>query len=218
MFWWLTHGIPAGGMPPFGATLGEEERWDLINLIRALSAGERARQMTAVVQPNRPWLVAPDFTITVGPTPPRSLKDLRDRWMVHLVFFTLPDSRARLVQLAEAYNTLQATGTEVIAVPLDDGAHIIRRLGGRPPVLFPVITDGAPDIAATYALLGRGLAPRAAPPTHMEFLLDRQGYVRARWLPGSPGQSWETVQILVDQILVLDKETPAGPPPDEHVH
>jgi putative copper resistance protein D len=52
----------------------------------------------------------------------------------------------------------------------------------------------------------------------MEFLLDRQGYVRARWLPGSPGQSWETVQILVDQILVLDKETPAGPPPDEHVH
>jgi putative copper resistance protein D len=154
----------------------------------------------------------------VGPTPPRSLKDLRDRWMVHLVFFTLPDSRARRVQLAEAYNTLQATGTEVIAVPLDDGAHIIRRLGGRPPVLFPVITDGAPDIAATYALLGRGLAPRAAPPTHMEFLLDRQGYVRARWLPGSPGQSWETVQILVDQILVLDKETPAGPPPDEHVH
>ncbi|HET9855412.1 MAG TPA: c-type cytochrome, partial [Methylomirabilota bacterium] len=218
MFWWLTHGIPVGGMPPFGATLGEEERWDLINFIRALSAGERARQMTAVVQPNRPWLVAPDFTITVGPTPPRSLKDLRDRWMVHLVFFTLPDSRVRLVQLAEAYNTLQATGTEVVAVPLDDGAHIIRRLGGRPPVLFPVITEGAPDIAATYALLGRGLASRAAPPAHIEFLLDRQGYVRARWLPGSPGQSWQTLQSLVDQILVLDKETPAGPPPDEHVH
>lgn len=218
MFWWLTHGIPVGGMPAFGAALGEEERWDLINFIRALAAGERARQMTALVQPNRPWLVAPDFTITVGPTPPRSLKELRDRWMVHLVFFTLPDSRPRLVQLAEAYNTLQATGTEVIAVPLDDGAHIIRRLGGRPPMLFPVITEGTPDIAAAYALLGRGLAPRAAPPAHMEFLLDRQGYVRARWRPGSPGQSWETVQILVDQILVLDKETPAGPPPDEHVH
>src|SRR5882762_6507624 len=57
-------------MPPFGAALGEEERWDLINFIRALAAGERARQMTPVVQPNRPWLVAPDFTIAVGPAPP----------------------------------------------------------------------------------------------------------------------------------------------------
>ena len=223
MFWWLSHGIPAGGMPPFGAALGEEERWDLINFIRALAAGERARQMTAVVQPNRPWLVAPDFTIAVGPAPPRGLKELRERWMVHLVFFTLPDSRARLVQLAESYNTLQATGTEVIAIPLDDGAHIIRRLGGRPPVLFPVITDGAAEIAATYGLLGRGLgprelSPRAAPLLHVEFLLDRQGYVRARWLPGAPGPGWETLQTLVDQILLLDKETPAGPPPDEHVH
>jgi putative copper export protein/mono/diheme cytochrome c family protein len=223
MFWWLTHGIPAGGMPPFGAALGEEERWDLINFIRALAAGERARQMTAVVQPSRPWLVAPDFTIAVGPAPPRGLKELRDRWMVHLVFFTLPASRPRLIQLAEAYNTLQATGTEVIAVPLDDGARIIRRLGGRPPLLYPVITDGAGEIATTYALLARGLgprelSPRVVPPAHVEFLLDRQGYVRARWLPGAPGQGWETLQTLVDQILLLDKERPAGPPPDEHVH
>ncbi|HEY7436028.1 MAG TPA: CopD family protein [Methylomirabilota bacterium] len=223
MFWWLTHGIPAGGMPPFGATLGEEERWDLINFIRALASGERARQMTPLVQPNRPWLVAPDLTIAVGPAPPRALKELRDRWMVHLVFFTLPESRARLVQIAEAYNTLQATGTEVIAVPRGDGANILRRLGARPPILFPVITDGAAEIVATYTLFGRGLgprenSPRAAPPLHVEFLLDRQGYVRARWRPGDPGRSWDDLQTLVDQILVLDKERPAGPPPDEHVH
>jgi putative copper resistance protein D len=108
-------------------------------------------------------------------------------------------------------------------VPLDDGAHIIRRLGGQPPLLFPVITDGAAEIAATYALLSRGLGPRelsarAAPPRHVEFLLDRQGYIRARWLPGAPGRGWDDLPMLVDQILLLDKETPAGPPPDEHVH
>ncbi len=223
MFWWLTHGIPTGGMPPFGPVLSEDERWDLINFIRALGAGERARQMTALAQPNRPWLVAPDFTIAVGPAPPRALKELRDRWMALLVFFTLPESRPRLVQLAEAYNTLQALGTEVIAVPLGDGADIIRRLGGRPPMLFPVVTDGAPDIATSYALLAHALGPRslsrrAAPPVHVEFLMDRQGYIRARWLPGNPGSGWDTLQTLVDQILILDKETPAGPPPDEHVH
>ena len=223
MFWWLTHGIPAGGMPPFGAVLSEDERWDLINFVRTLAAGEQARQMTALVPPGRPWLVAPDLAIVVGPAPPRSLKDLRDRWMTLLVVFTLPESRARLVQLAETYNTLQALGTEIVAVPRGDGSDIIRRLGGRPPILYPVITDGAADIATTYTLLGRGLgpaglSPRGAPPLHVEFLLDRQGYVRARWLPGAPGPGWDTPPTLVEQIQLIDKETPAGPAPDEHVH
>ena len=223
MFWWLTHGIPAGGMPAFGTALAEEERWDLINFIRALSAGERARQITPLVQPDRRWLVAPDFTIAVGPAPARSLKELRERSMVHLVLFSLPGSRRRLVQLAAAYNTLLATGTEVIAVPLDDATDILRRLGGRPPMLFPVITDGTAEIAATYALLSRDmgarpLAPAAPAGGHVEFLLDRQGYVRARWRPGAPGPGWDDLQTLMDQILILDKERPAGPAPDEHVH
>jgi putative copper export protein/mono/diheme cytochrome c family protein len=223
MFWWLTHGIPAGGMPPFDGVLSEDERWDVINFIRALGAGERARQMAALVPPGRPWLVAPDLAIVVGPAPARSLKDLRDRWMTLLVLFTLPESRARLAEVAEAYNTLQALGTEVVAVPLSDSRDIIRRLGGRPPILFPVVTDGAADIAATYTLLARGLGPappsgRAAPPLHAEFLIDRQGYIRARWLPGSPGPAWDRPATLTDQIQLLDKETPAGPAPDEHVH
>ena len=220
MFWWLTHGIPAGGMPAFDTVLSEEERWDLINFIRTLAAGEQARQMTALVPPGRPWLVAPDLAIVVGPAPPRSLKDLRDRWMTLLVVFTLPESRPRLGQLAEAYNTLQALGTEIVAVPRGDGSDIIRRLGGRPPILYPVITDGAADIATAYTLLARGFGPaaRGAPPLHAEFLIDRQGYIRARWLPGTPGPGWDTSPTLLEQIQLIDKETPAGPAPDEHVH
>jgi putative copper resistance protein D len=143
--------------------------------------------------------------------------------MTLLVLFTLPESRARLDQLAEAYNTVQALGTEIVAVPLGDGRDIIRRLGGRPPIFFPVVTDGAADIAATYAPLARDLgpgwpSPRDAPPLHAEFLIDRQGYIRARWLPGSPGPAWDRLQTLTDQLQLLDKETPAGPAPDEHVH
>ncbi|HYB70177.1 MAG TPA: c-type cytochrome, partial [Candidatus Bathyarchaeia archaeon] len=223
MFWWLTHGIPTGGMPPFGAVLSEEDRWDLINFIRTLAAGEQARQMTALVQPNRAWLVAPDFPIAVGPAPARPLKELRDRWMVLLVLFTLPESRPRLVQLTEAYNTIQAMGTEIVAVPMSDPDQIIRRLGDHPPILFPVITDGAADIATTYALLARGmttraLSPIAAAPIHAEFLIDRQGYIRARWLPGSPGAGWDTLPTLLEQIQIIDKETPEGPAPEEHVH
>jgi len=43
LFWWLTHGIdaPEGGlaMPGFAATLSDDERWDLIDYIRAHNAG-----------------------------------------------------------------------------------------------------------------------------------------------------------------------------------
>ncbi len=43
LFWWLTHGIeaPAGGlaMPGFAAALSEDDRWDLIDFIRAHNAG-----------------------------------------------------------------------------------------------------------------------------------------------------------------------------------
>ncbi len=222
LFWWLSNGIAGSGMPHFGGTLSETQRWDLINFLRALSAGERARAFGPLVEPDRPWLTAPDFSIIVGPAPARPLKELRDRWMVLLVFFSLPESRARLAQLAQSYETLQFSGTEVVAVPMDGGAHILKRLGARPPTFFPVLTDGASEVAQTYALFSRGAdtAPggRPAPaPTHAEFLIDRQGYIRARWIPRRGEAGWGEIKTLLDEIQILDKEAPSAPP-DEHVH
>src|SRR5258708_1019551 len=75
LFWWITHGIPRAGMPPFGATLSEEQRWDPVNCLRALSSGHAARALGPAVGPEPPWLVAPDFTFAVGPTPARALKE-----------------------------------------------------------------------------------------------------------------------------------------------
>jgi len=75
---------------------------------------------------------------------------------------------------------------------------------------------------ATYSLFRRTLTPdglRPAPPVppHMEFLIDRQGYIRARFIPGASRQSWTDLRILRDEILALDREA-AAPPPEEHVH
>jgi putative copper resistance protein D len=99
LFWWISHGIPGSGMPGFASRLTEEERWELINFLRALSAGHAARGMGATIERDRRWLVAPDFAFTVGPTPPRALKDYRGR-NVLVVFYALPGSRARMNQLA----------------------------------------------------------------------------------------------------------------------
>jgi putative copper resistance protein D len=223
LFWWLTHGIPRAGMPPFGDRLSEEERWDLINFVRALSSAEQARGLSPIVEPDRPWLAAPDFAFAVGPTPGRTLKEFRGRRHVLLVLFTLPGSRPRLSQLAEAYNTIQEFGAEILAVPMDGGGDIIRRLGDAPRILFPVVTEGSPEIARTYALFRRtrtpdGLLPDPPGPPHMEFLIDRQGYIRARWIPAGPARGWSDPGPLYAELQQLNEEAPTAPPPGEHVH
>ena len=75
-----------------------EARWDVINFVRALGAAERTRDLGPVAT-TRPAVVAPDFTFTTGVGEGRALRDWRGRGVVLLVFFTLPGSADRLVEL-----------------------------------------------------------------------------------------------------------------------
>jgi putative copper resistance protein D len=221
VFWWLTHGLKQG-MPAFGATLSEDDRWDLINFLRALSAGEAARRLSYLDEPERPRLIAPDFTFATGPAR-ASLKEYRGRQPVLLVLFTLPSSRPRLVQLADAFGELRSFNAAIIAVPMNGEEKILSRIGASPRILFPVATEGASDIVATYGLFRRTLAPEGARPdppmpSHMEFLIDRSGYLRARWVPGGDRPGWSDIKTLVAEILALNQERAPAAPPDEHVH
>ncbi len=222
MFWWLSRGIPAGGMPGFSGTLSEDDHWDLINFIRALSAADGARILSPAVEPNRPRVAAPDASITLGPMPAKSLKDFRGARTVLFVFFTLPDSKRRLDVLARSYETLQGLGTEIVAVPLDGADGVLSRLGADPPVYFPVVTEGSDEISRAYGLFRRtlspeGMTPDPPMPPHMELLIDRAGYLRARWIPQTGGPGWASLPALLAELQQLNRETPA-PPPAEHVH
>ena len=207
-------------MPAFGDRLTTEERWDLINFVRALASSERARGLAPRVEPDRPWLAAPDFAYSVGPAVQSTLRDFRGRQPVLLVLFSLPASRPRLERLAAAYDSLRGIGVEVLAAPLDGGDGILGRLGAVPPIMFPVVTEGSAEIARAYSLFARTLEPdglRPGPaPQHMELLIDRGGYVRARWIPAQ-GKGWADPGALVPELQQLAREAPA-PPPTEHVH
>lgn len=221
MFWWISHGLGLV-MPGFESVLPEDARWDVINFLRALSAGEAARSLTDIDEPERPRLIAPDFAFATGPAQ-ATLRDYRGRQPVLLVLFTLPGSRARLAQLAQVYGELQSFNATVIAVPMNAGERILSRLAMSPPILFPVATEGAADIVSTYGLFRRTRAPEGAlseppMPTHLEFLIDRSGYLRARWIPGGSRPGWADVKVLLAEIQALSQETAVAPPPDEHVH
>jgi len=97
---------------------------------------------------------------------------------------------------------LSVLGVEVIAVPMHAPADPLGELGTSPPVLFPVVTDGAAEIAATYRMF--------APESHAELLVDRQGYVRAIWRGTAEG--------LQAQVEKLNAEKDVPPFPDDHVH
>jgi len=206
IFWWISHGRPP--MPAFADRLDADARWHLVNYLRALAAADAARLLGPAVDPERPWLVAPDVGFTVGPEFSRALRDYRGRRIVLLVLYTLPASRARLVELAEAYGLLGALEVEIIAVPTDAAPDAIRRLAGWPPILYPIVTDGAQEIVDTYGLF--------SPAPHAEFLVDRQGYLRA--IVAAAGDPRRDPNLLLAEVQRLNEEKTAPPPPAEHVH
>jgi putative copper resistance protein D len=91
---------------------------------------------------------------------------------------------------------------------------------------FPLVTDGAQEAAAAYLLFRRTLGNAGKTvlgevPPHMELLIDRFGYVRARWLPQDgeeQNDAWRDLQFLQRQIEQIHREPAILPPPDEHVH
>jgi peroxiredoxin len=195
-------------MPAFEATLGVDARWNAVNYVRALSAADAAKLLGPKIEPERPWLVAPDFSYAVGPTPPRALKDFRGRKIVLVVLYTLPASRPRLVQLAENQGLLSTLDVEIVAVPIDASPDALRQLGADPPMFFPVVTEGAQEIVDTYRMFSSA--------AHAEFLVDRQGYLRA--IAAGEAEATREADLLVAQVQQLNAEKALPPPPAEHVH
>ena len=89
LFWWLTHGIeaPEGGqaMPGFASVLSEDQRWALIDFIRARNAGLAKRATGAWPVPVR----APGLQATCAGSHTVTLAELRGR-IVRVVFGAAP--------------------------------------------------------------------------------------------------------------------------------
>ena len=95
------------------------------------------------------------------------------------------------------------------------------RLRVSASVPFPVAWDVGDDVRVAYGLFRRGVTAEdlgAEPsPRHMELLIDRQGYLRARWIMRDGG-GWGDVTRLLAVVRELGREPPRAPAPDTHVH
>lgn len=215
MFWWMSQGIPESGMPGFAAQLDEQARWDVVNFLRAFSEGFQARTLDIEVVPDGPWLGAPNFYLEGEAEGLVELKDYRERSNVLLVF--LPNGEKGLrreLQMVAWSTALRRERTEVLLISDDVSEH----------AEVSMIQRGAREIRQTYDLLARTITNRGDRTSlgmereHMEFLIDRFGYIRARWIPEESATGWERLDRLIQELRMLNRESRILPPPDDHIH
>ena len=206
LFWWLQHGIPGTPMPGFAARIGDAGLWDVLNFLHALADAEIAREMDAGVGDWHP-IAAPEFDFQIGERPQESLKGFRGEDVL-LVFCARPEGDARLRELAAAEGELRGAGVRIVALPMDSAAR------PRKEAAPSLIADPEPRVVAAYSLF-RPTA--AAASDHFELLVDRDGYLRARWAPGDT-PDWGRFPELLAQVDALKREGPHDAAQAEHVH
>jgi putative copper resistance protein D len=189
LFWWVSHGMDEGVMPGFVGILNPDQRWDVINFIRARAAGVRAGQigpeLTTGAAPE-----IPDFAFETGRTQ-GTLRQTLENGPVLLVLFTAPAPVERLRQLAAAQSSLDAAGLRVIAVGLGASSEETGQGAGSPRFVVTVSSE----VSAALALFR---APDDGGDT--ELMLDRRGAVSARWTSKTPGG------LAPPAVLIADAE------------
>jgi putative copper export protein/mono/diheme cytochrome c family protein len=222
LYWWITHGMAGTPMPGFGDVLTNDDRWDIINFLGAFAVGYQARVIETKINPGQHWLGPVDFQVTDETGNTNLLTDYQRKSALLLVLFScteenLATETARLEQLLSARERLAALGGKIILIAPGKTCAPLRGLAKGKILIADRDTE---DVAASYGLFIRTFHNRRmdvvrAPLLHAEFLIDRSGYIRARWLP-EEDNSWSDLGFVETQLQKLSQEPPAPPPPDVH--
>jgi putative copper export protein/mono/diheme cytochrome c family protein len=204
LFWWVSHGMDEGIMPGFAEVLSPNQRWDVINFVRARAAGAVSAQVgpevTAAAAPE-----VPDFAFEAHGAQ-RTLHQTLDTGPALLVLFAPPAPMARLRQLTAAQSQLSAAGLHVIAIGLGPAPVAASEEG--PPLVVGISSD----VVATLALFRT-----ADDGGETELMLDRAGDVRARWTHSAAGGLPPPASLVADAAQVAQIRTSA-PEHAGHMH
>jgi len=188
LFWWVSRGRANGAMPGFAAALTPDQRWDVINFIRAHAAGDLTRQVGGKITAAAAYPV-PDFAFEAD-----GIQDTLRRTLaqgpVLLVLYAPPAPAARLYQLAVARRRLAAVGLQVLAVQIGEPARGVAGGGAAQP---PPVVEVSGNVKAALALFRT-----PADGGETELMLDKNGDVRARWNAQGPESLPDTSTLIAD--------------------
>lgn len=193
LFWWLSHGIdgPDGkpAMPGFAARLGEDDRWDLIDFIRANNAGLQVRTTGRWNHP----LAVPDLDIDCAADGAKRLSDLKGK-VLYVV----------------------ATGRNPVTPPPFGGAVITVVVSPERSVAGPGSCLAAdPDAWDALAIVA-GVAPPELDGTR--FLVDAAGWLRARWGPADHPDLTDPAGLISRAKEFSSEPLVQARPADHHHH
>jgi copper transport protein len=173
IFHWLTFGGQSGIMPAFAEQLDTDDRWDVINFLLVLSSTNQSRFISpkGMIQ----WLVAPDFALIDPEDEITTLAKLRGT--PTLVSFAHcdgqgPEATERAKSLELADEGVKAAAANHVAVYM--GACPANAKGREP--VHPKAVEKAYSIINRYPN-----EPYSQEISEAHFLIDRSGYVRARF-------------------------------------
>ena len=177
MFWWLSHG--KGDMPGFADVLSIDERWHLINWLITLSMGYEARTLTPKPAPFNPWLPSIDFRFQMENNSFISLSEWRGLHAVHLV---IVNQSAELKRAQELLTQMKGFPAQLVIVVKPEWSQVLDK-GSCEAI---IVADKNGDIAKAWSHYRRSFASpdfenQDQQVARTEFLIDRFGFVRARW-------------------------------------
>ena len=206
LFWWVSHGQDDGVMPGFAGLLSANQRWDVINFIRARAAAVLTREIGPEVTTSAAPQI-PDFAFEAGGVQQTLSQTLETR-PVLLVLFAPAAPLARLRQLAAELPQPGAAGLQLIAVGLRPSAEEPPNGAQAEPFVVGVSSEVI-DVLALFRTPDDG--------GETELLLDRAGNVRARWTANLPGGLARPTTLLADAERVAGI-TAAAPSQASHTH
>lgn len=169
LFWFVGH---LGGV-------ADDDRWDLVDYLRARNRGEFVRTAGRGLHPLR----LPRFSAVCADGHALDPDDLRGR----VLRIRVP--AAGTARFLPAQSNMQVSaGVAAITLPAD-------------AVFYPDMAACAvqPEAREAFAIL-LGTTPDAL--AGSEFLVDPNGWLRARWRPGEPG-GWATPELLLARVQAL---------------
>lgn len=192
LFWWLLHGMAAPDgtpvMPGTAGVLSDDQRWALIDAIRARNAGLSLRDAGAWPQP----VQLPGFSLACPGQASLTTEELRGR----VLYLTIGPVGTRPAGTDRA---------EVLSVMVTrDGAHA------------GTATCTATDPAAWDALATvTGQLPDALAGTRL--LVDGHGWLRA-WKPDSAAWQWDDPTLLSADVSAIQARPAGAAPGGGHHH
>ncbi len=209
LYGWIAHGRAGTAMPGFSPPLSSEEVWSIVQFLHALSdaADLAGNSGTFAISP----VAAPDFSFELPQRGQQTIVRPDANEDTLLILYSLPDSLPRLRSLASQRNAFDDRSIRVLALAASatDAPIAEEQIPGGDAIQ----AIAAPDVAVVYAMFA---ARNRAAAGHAEFLIDRRGRLRARWL-GVPAPGDDRDREI---FAAAQKLGGAGllPPPSGHAH